>query len=114
MQRSEFVNAIQVGWRRWRTPLSHGDRRGWWATLAVGLFFIALSLFMPNGSNLQARIAMTGFGAMSAMLVLARPKFFWDNGRVLGWRWFFGDIGVVIIYLALAACAFALAWFYPL
>jgi hypothetical protein len=69
---------------------------------------------MPRGSNLQARIAMTGFGAMNAMFVLARPKVFWENGQVEGWRWFFGDIGVLIIYLAVAAFAFALAWFYPL
>jgi len=111
MEHSEFAKSIQHGWRRWRTPLPHGGRRGWRITLAVGLSFIVAALFSPMGSNVQARIAMTGFGAMSAVLVLARPRSFWENGRVEGWRWFFGDRGVVIIYLAIAAFCIGLAWF---
>lgn len=111
MQRSDFAKSIQHGWRRWRSPLQHRGRVGWRLTLAVGLFFIAAALISPMGSNLQARIAMTGVGAMSAVLVLARPKSFWENGQVEGWRWFFGDRGVVIIYLATAAFFIWIAWF---
>ena len=54
---------------------------------------------------------MTGVGAMSAVLVLARPKSFWENGRVEAWRWVFGDIGVIIIYLAIAGGFIGMAWF---
>ena len=80
-------------------------------TLGVGVFFIAAALVSPMGSDLQARIAMTGVGAMSGVLVLARPKSFWENGQVEGWRWFFGDWGVVAIYLVVATCFICLAWF---
>jgi hypothetical protein len=114
MQPSEVARPIQQGWRRWRAPLPDGGRRGWHLTLGVGLFFVAASLVFPMRSNLQARIAMTGFGAVSAMLVLTRPNFFWNNGRVEGWRWVFGDRGVIIIYLAVATVAIAFAWLYPL
>jgi hypothetical protein len=111
MEHSEFAKSFQHGWRRWRTTLPHGGRRGWRVTLGVGLFFLAAALVSPMGSDLQARIAMTGVGAMSAVLVLARPKSFWENGRVEGWRWFFGDRGVVTIYLTIAAFFIGLAWF---
>jgi hypothetical protein len=114
MQYSEFSKSVQVGWRWWRTTFPHGGRRGSRTTLAVGIIFIVASLLSPMGSNLQARIAMTGVGAMSAVLVLARPQSFWENGRVEGWRWFFGDRGVIIIYVAIAAFFIGIAWFYPL
>ena len=85
MEHSEFAKSIQHGWRRWRTPLPHGGRRGWRITLAVGLSFIVAALFSPMGSNVQARIAMTGFGAMSAVLVLARPRSFWERLALVLW-----------------------------
>jgi hypothetical protein len=80
-------------------------------TLTVGVVFIVATFLVPMGSNLQARIAMTGVGAMSAMLVLARPKSFWENGQVEGWRWVFGGRGVIIIYLTIAVFFVGFAWF---
>ena len=114
MRQSDLVRTFWRGWHLWRTPIPTGGRHAWRITLGVGLFFIATSLFLPLPSNLQARVALTGIGAISAVFVIARPKFFWENGQVEGWRWFFGDIGVVIIYLAIGLGLIAAAWFAPL
>jgi hypothetical protein len=42
------------------------------------------------------------------------PAILLGNGRVDGWRWFFGDRGVITIYLAIAAFFIGIAWFYAL
>ena len=85
---------------RWlRTPLEPGPR---WATVLTLLWAIcapAIVMVMPWDSGVQIVLVLASIGVLGVLLGATRPRYFWMNGIVEGWRWAFGDRGVVIIYL---------------
>ena len=93
-------------------PVQPEARTRWYVTLAIGFGVLVLTALLPWGSDLQARVAMSGIGAMSGVLVLAKPRSFWESDRIQAWRFFMGDRGVVLIYLVVAAGFIAVAWLY--
>lgn len=86
-----------------RAPLDHGPSWATWVTLAWVTIAPAIVVFPPIDS--VVRITAIGFTVAVFGLLLGslRPRFFWLNGIVEGWRWFFGDRGVVIIYIGLGS-----------
>jgi hypothetical protein len=90
--------------------LKNGGRRGTRITLATAVVVFAATTLLPMGSDLRARIALTGIGVMLAVLVIARPEGVWETGTAQVYRWFLGDWGVLIICLALAVAIIRIAW----
>lgn len=84
-----------------RTPLDHGSR---WATTVTVAWVIgapALIVTMTWEPDVQLMLALVSLGMFSVLLGVTRPRFFWTNSLVDGWRWAFGDRGVAIIYVTI-------------
>lgn len=90
--------------------LKNGGRLGTRITLATAVGVLAATALLPMGSDLQARVALTGIGVMLAVLVIARPEAFWERGLLRDYRWLLGDWVVVMICLALAITIISIAW----
>jgi hypothetical protein len=58
-------------------------------------------VLLPVDEMLKLVTLILVFAVFNLLLGLTRPRFFWCNGLVEGWRWFFGDRGVVIIYVGI-------------
>jgi hypothetical protein len=96
-----------------RSTLQHRGAVGFAITVGSGLALLAITLALPRGSDIQARVAMSSFGFMFFVLVFARPRGFWEVASVRNWREMFGDRATAAFYLALGLLISVGAWLLP-
>ncbi len=98
-------------WLRWlRSPLPHGGPLSTFVCLAVFVVAIGVTILDPFGQETSLRAGVSSAGLIGLCLGLGRPRFFWNSGVLEGWRWFFGDRGVVLIYTLLGLGLTIGAW----
>ncbi len=81
-----------------------------WRVLGVGvplvLGVVAINLLWPS---LGGRAAVAAVGLFILFLVITQAGVLWDNPQVEGWRQFFGDNVVRLIYVVVALAFIAVA-----
>ena len=93
--------------------LHHRGSLGLAITVGTGLTLLGVTLALPRGSDIQARVAMSSFGIMFVVLVFARPRGFWEVASVRNWREMFGDLPTAAFYLAIGCIIAIGAWLLP-
>ena len=90
--------------------LRHRGALGFYIVVITGVAAIAVTLLLPDGSDLQARVGMSSLGILFALLPIARPRGFWEIASVRAWRSLFGDWFTAGFYIVLGVAWAIFAW----
>jgi len=97
-----------------RHELSAGRPRSIWLLTGIAAALAVLTLILPWGSLIQARVALASIGVLLILVVHLRPATLWTAGSTELWRIMFGDRGTVWLCTLIGIAIVAYAWLHRL
>src|SRR5690606_6552589 len=85
--KSPFGRTVKAAFHWLRRPLPDGPAWATWITLLWVAAVVALLFGVPADNPFRAFLLLLGPAVFCILLGLTRPRFFWRNGLVEGWRW---------------------------